>query len=614
VRMFTLEGGMCANRLLSGSVFCMVIVLQLCVLLYFGQRKEGSSVLRIWEREANPRYASRWQYFMTALISLDLILQMYGTFNGVDKVVVSPTPAPTPAPIAANSSLVGPFNKVVSATYATSTCETTSYSVTDVVSTYYMLNTRIHLAWFAFACGLRFPFLFFCMVLSGVQEILLIQNSTYLSGPDTMVMLIPVAMFWRLLLLVLAHRLEWQSRINYLRHIKLMDQGKDVELNFNWLDQVVDIWKQPSPHTSRLKPQVYRPGEKQAGPLDKNQDSKTNPMTEAPSDRAFFIDTDRLEFGDEIGEGASGKVWAGTLDGSTDVAIKVISAPAAEIDEVLEEAKNEAKILAQLSHPNLLRFYGLSARKPRFYFVTELCEASLYELILDVGGGTNGEGGVPLPYQTKVDVMMAVASGMAHLHEKGVTHRDLKPANILCSREFSNVKIADFGNSVIRKAAQRMDALTMTANIGTPAFMAPELIRLDEDRTPEKVSPAMIDVYSFGVMMWVIATRSRPYADATGNMFVILNQIAFGTPPLRPTLPPKTSNLLPDAWNKLMQQCWDDDFRARPTFKQIVQDLQEIAKKLKIEKKMGQIREQSKRAVESATINQQHADATHAAI
>jgi serine/threonine protein kinase len=95
----------------------------------------------------------------------------------------------------------------------------------------------------------------------------------------------------------------------------------------------------------------------------------------------------------------------------------------------------------------------------------------------------------------------------------------------LCCETFETVKIADFGCAV-----QADQQGTMTSNLGTPAYMAPELVA---DSRRVQVDSAKVDVYSFGVLMWAMYSRQRPYADMKCvNMFTMMNQIVDGKRPL----------------------------------------------------------------------------------
>jgi len=186
-------------------------------------------------------------------------------------------------------------------------------------------------------------------------------------------------------------------------------------------------------------------------------------------------------------------------------------------------------------------------------------------------------------------LLKQIAQGMNYLHSRGFIHRDLKPANILSSEDTMHVKIADFGSASRTKE-------NMTTNLGTPSYMAPELVA--DSRSTQLVEADLVDVYSFGVVMWTMFTRQKPYADLKSvNMFTMMNQIVDG---LRPTVPKPEDYVRSDLFSKklptpgsddddgivlgtppswpplllnLVTQCWHENPASRPRFAEIVETL-----------------------------------------
>jgi serine/threonine protein kinase len=112
-------------------------------------------------------------------------------------------------------------------------------------------------------------------------------------------------------------------------------------------------------------------------------------------------------------------------------------------------------------------------------------------------------------WQQKLELCRGIAKGMAYLHSKGIMHRDLKPANCLLD-DRANPKIADFGNAKNAGDSNASFRAEQTTNIGTPVYMAPELMA--DNKVMTEYDGAMVDVYSFGILMWAVMSRTKVIA------------------------------------------------------------------------------------------------------
>lgn len=154
---------------------------------------------------------------------------------------------------------------------------------------------------------------------------------------------------------------------------------------------------------------------------------------------------------------------------------------------------------------------------------------------------------------------MDIAKGMKYLHTASwppIIHRDLKTPNVLIDsldeRAEVIAKVADFGLS------QVLASTTQGRSVANPVWLAPEIMKAEE--YTEKA-----DVYSFGVMLYELASRQDFFGDSK-FMSALENRVIEGE---RPIIPSST----PPEFTKLIQECWDGDPEKRPSFIEIVEHL-----------------------------------------
>lgn len=184
------------------------------------------------------------------------------------------------------------------------------------------------------------------------------------------------------------------------------------------------------------------------------------------------------------------------------LAMKVLRADLAEDRIFLRRFEREARNLTRLQHPNIVRCYGLEREGHLAYMLMDYIDGwSLRREIYD----TNG----PLSMGRILEIMEPVCSALGYAHKMGMVHCDVKAANIMVHKN-GTVYLTDFG------IARGMDAATSTmVGIGTPAYMAPELIQ-GQDPTPQT------DIYALGIFLYEMLTGGeRPFdgerASITGT-------------------------------------------------------------------------------------------------
>ncbi|KAJ8764236.1 hypothetical protein K2173_005976 [Erythroxylum novogranatense] len=262
------------------------------------------------------------------------------------------------------------------------------------------------------------------------------------------------------------------------------------------------------------------------------------------------IDPNQLEIGNKVASGSYGDLYKGTYC-SQEVAVKVFK-PERVSAEMLREFSQEVYIMRKIRHKNVVQFIGACTRPPHLCIVTEfMAKGSIYEFL------HKQKGVFKLPSLIKVAIDLS--KGMNYLHQNNIIHRDLKTANLLMD-ENEVVKVADFG-----VARVQIQSGVMTAETGTYRWMAPEVIE-------HKPYDQKADVFSFGIVLWELLTGELPYSYLT-PLQAAVGVVQKG---LRPTIPkhshPKVAELL--------ERCWRQDPSQRPSFSEILDNLQHMAKEV----------------------------------
>lgn len=246
------------------------------------------------------------------------------------------------------------------------------------------------------------------------------------------------------------------------------------------------------------------------GPLiDENDVSTPQALSTIPS--KFILDHKDLVLEKPINSGGCGEVYLGEYKPTQEkVAIKRLFS--IEISKKNADLfAREVQIHAIVSHTFLVPFIGFTLTYP-FTIVTKyIPNGSLYDALhnLDDSDSNADDDNDSLPINMnkkaikltptdKSRIAYAVASGMNYLHESGIMHRDLKSPNVLLDGNLLP-KICDFGLSRTQKLAS-----SLTKAVGTPQWMAPELIHA-------KAYDESVDVYSYGVVLWEMVTEEVPY-------------------------------------------------------------------------------------------------------
>ncbi|BAU80032.1 serine-threonine kinase [Tokyovirus A1] len=269
--------------------------------------------------------------------------------------------------------------------------------------------------------------------------------------------------------------------------------------------------------------------------IEAKEDQKVSGLLSINTSR-FVMNFREISLGKQLGMGSFGVVHSATWKGIHIAVKRVINQNMSEDSKL--RFREEVALLASFDHKNIATFVGCCFEKPNISLVT----------VLETPGdlGTLLSLGEKMEWETKRKILSGVCEGLCYLHSKGVVHRDIKSSNILVN-DVWEAKISDFGFARLKQ-----ENMTMTS-VGSTAYMAPEV--LSGSRYDEKA-----DVYSFGVLVWEVITKKKPYE---GQSPVRVAELAREGKRL--SIP----NDCPKDIKKLLKKCWEEDPNKRPSMSEV---------------------------------------------
>lgn len=409
---------------------------------------------------------------------------------------------------------------------------------------------------------------------STVSAYLRVVNSSMIEPGHTVTKIMRSQAMWVsiigtfVLLLLLVSTIFIFYVLRKLKHEKLLKQR--IETVHQWTKKVI-IYKPANGDSSGSMDTMIMPVvkiEKQRTTVLQSSNSEPAPFNEYefPLDSNWEIPRNQLLLGATLGEGAFGRVVMAQVNNSI-VAVKMVKE--GHTDDDIASLVREMEVMKIIGkHINIINLLGCCSQSGPLYVIVEFAPHGNLKDFLQKNRPLK-EYAEPSPNQQQPQHILTekhltsfafqIARGMEYLASRRCIHRDLAARNVLVSDDYV-MKIADFG---LARDIQDTDYYRKNTNGRLPIkWMAPESLQ-------DKFYDSQSDVWSYGILLWEIMTfGAQPYPTIM-SAEELYNYLMSGQ---RMEKPSKCSlNIY-----MLMRQCWHFDASARPTFSEIVENLDKM--------------------------------------